>query len=63
MAKHKRKVYCESFDDGGAASGIPCPDCACRHSYVTRTEKIGGVIRRTRQCRHCGRTFYTTETA
>ena len=63
MAKNRRRVYGEDFNDNDTARGIPCDECGCRHSYVVRTEKIGGVVRRTRQCRHCGRTFFTSETA
>ena len=59
MARNKRKAYGE--DSRNVDDGIPCVDCGCRHSYVVRTEKIGEVIRRTRRCRNCGRTFYTTE--
>lgn len=60
--KNKRKVY-GSLDADAAADGIPCPDCACRHSYVVRTVKIGAVVRRTRRCRNCQRVFFTTEGA
>jgi hypothetical protein len=63
MAKNRRKSYDDYLDDAGSAEGIPCADCGCRHSYVVRTEKIGATVRRTRRCRHCGRTFYTTEAA
>ena len=59
MLKNRRKVYGE----GENTDGIPCIDCGCRHSYVTRTEKIGATIRRTRRCRFCGRVFFTTESA
>lgn len=61
MAKNRQKVYEDVMRDE-TADGIPCADCGCRHSYVIRTEKIGDLIRRTRRCRYCGRTFYTTET-
>lgn len=63
MAKNRRRVYGEDFNDNDTANGIPCPDCECRHSYVVRTQKIGGMVRRTRKCRHCGWTFCTIETA
>jgi len=63
MAKNKRKSYDDFLGDAASADGIPCADCGCRHSYVIRTEKVGEVIRRTRKCRHCGRTFFTTEGA
>lgn len=62
MARNRRRVYEDMMGDE-AAEGIPCADCGCRHSYVVRTEKIGATVRRTRRCRHCGRTFYTTEAA
>ena len=60
MARNKRKTYEEAMGD---ERGIPCQECGCRHNYVIRTEKIGEVIRRTRRCRNCGRTYYTTESA
>ena len=60
MAKNKRKSYGEAEE---YTDGVPCEECGCRHSYVIRTERIGDTVRRTRRCRHCGRTFYTTETA
>ncbi len=44
-----------------ATDGIHCPACDHVDSYVVRTEKIGGVIRRTRKCRKCGRVFITVE--
>ncbi len=58
---NRRKVYGEesAADEGG----VPCANCACRHSYVIRTVKIGDVIRRTRICRNCGHQFITTESA
>lgn len=61
MAKNRRKTYEETI--GGDVRGIPCQECGCRHNYVIRTEKIGETIRRTRRCRNCGRTYYTTESA
>lgn len=42
--------------------GIPCPRCGCRHhsvAYVRRSN--GGVVRRRRECRNCGRRFTTSE--
>lgn len=44
------------------SNGIACWHCGCTRSNVTRTEKIGGVIRRSRKCRKCGQTFRTVET-
>ena len=42
--------------------GIPCPRCGCTHHYTRRTLNLpGGLTRRLRECRHCGRQFQTTE--
>lgn len=60
MGNNRRKVY---EADGEAAGGIPCRECGCRHSWVTRTEKIGATVRRTRRCRNCGRVFVTVESS
>lgn len=59
MARNRRKTYGEEQSE--VTDGIPCVKCACRHSYVVRTVKMGEVIRRTRRCRHCGYEYYTTE--
>ena len=61
MAKNRRKVYGEVVDAEETADGIPCAECGCRHSYVIRTERIGEVVRRTRECRNCGIHFFTSE--
>lgn len=61
MAKNRRKVYEDVMRDE-ASDGIPCAECGCRHSYVIRTERIGEVVRRTRECRNCGKRFFTSET-
>ena len=61
MGKNRRRVF-EDAGESDRREGIPCADCGCRHSYVVRTERIGETVRRTRECRHCGRTFVTTET-
>lgn len=63
MARNRRRSYEEAMGMSEAVDGIPCAECGCRHSYVTRTVKIGEVIRRTRRCRNCGRVFYTTESS
>ncbi len=60
MARNRRKVYEDVMRDE-TADGIPCAECGCRHSYVIRTERIGELVRRTRECRNCGNRFYTTE--
>lgn len=44
------------------SNGIECLACGCSRSYVVRTEKIGGVIRRSRKCRKCGHVYRTVET-
>ena len=44
------------------AKGLACPKCGCRHFEVLYTRAaVGGVIRRRRACRHCGRRVTTTE--
>jgi hypothetical protein len=41
---------------------IKCPDCGCSDTRVFKTRRtIGGRIRRTRECRNCGRHFSTFE--
>lgn len=62
MGNNRRKVY-EEFAQDETAEGIPCSECGCRHSYVLKTERLGDITRRLRRCRHCGRTFFTVETA
>lgn len=61
MARNRRKTYEESIGLQDSVEGIPCTECGCRHSYVIRTERIGELVRRTRECRNCGNRFYTTE--
>lgn len=35
---------------------LECPGCGCGHFNVVRTvPQANGRIRRTRECRHCGR--------
>jgi len=44
------------------AVGVCCPSCGCGHAPVRETRKYaGGLTRRYRTCRHCGRRFTTTE--
>lgn len=62
MASNRRKVY-EDFTQDENSEGIPCSNCGCRHSYVLKTQRLGEITRRLRRCRHCGRTFFTVETA
>lgn len=42
--------------------GIRCPKCGCGHWRVIYTRPaLGGILRRRRECRHCGRRITTTE--
>lgn len=42
--------------------GLVCLKCGCRHFRVVYTRAVlGGVIRRRRECRHCGRRVTTKE--
>jgi len=43
--------------------GIPCPRCGCTHHRVVYTRQVANFTRRRRECRHCGRQFWTTERA
>ncbi len=47
------------------SSGISCPDCGCKHSYVRNTVKLNWrgkeIIRRYRVCRHCNYSYSTKE--
>lgn len=43
--------------------GIECVRCGCRLLRVVKTIRVFGHIRRRRVCEHCGRSFYTIETA
>lgn len=61
MARNRRRTY--GAEESANVDGIPCAECGCKHSYVVRTEKIGATVRRTRRCRNCGRTYYTTESS
>ena len=40
---------------------IRCRGCGCGHSPVLRTTKLSDNIRRTRQCRNCGKRYNSTE--
>ena len=41
--------------------GIVCSKCGCQHFFVVYTRPIPGGIRRSRQCRNCGKRVITTE--
>lgn len=44
------------------AVGIACPRCGCQQLRTTKTMRVReGMIRRYRECRHCGRTMTTHE--
>lgn len=53
----------DQTDQTEPARGIRCRACGCRHHRVTSTDPVNGRIKRTRTCRHCGKTQRTTETA
>lgn len=42
--------------------GISCRGCGCKDIRTTKTMRVrDGMIRRYRECRHCGRTMTTHE--
>ncbi|MBE7455464.1 MAG: hypothetical protein KJ057_17960 [Phycisphaerae bacterium] len=42
--------------------GLICPKCGCAHFRVIYLKHLpGGIVRRRRECRHCGRRFTTRE--
>jgi transcriptional regulator NrdR family protein len=42
--------------------GISCPRCGCRELRTTHTRRVRqGMVRRYRECRHCGRRITTHE--
>lgn len=41
--------------------GIVCPGCGCTHWLVAWVDRRRNVIRRMRQCRHCGYRVPTEE--
>lgn len=45
----------------GSQNGLVCPKCGCNHFNVLDTRNAKGVIRRRRECRHCGRRISTVE--
>jgi len=46
----------------GAAEGLECKSCGCRHFLVVYTRPLPkGGIRRRRECRYCGRRITTHE--
>lgn len=48
----------------GEKVGLVCQACGCQHFRVVYLQRLtGGVIRRRRECRHCGRRVTTTERA
>lgn len=42
-------------------TGIPCPRCKSASSRTVDSRKKGEVIRRRRECHHCGALFSTEE--
>jgi transcriptional regulator NrdR family protein len=48
--------------DRNESVGIACPRCGCCDLRTTKTMRVReGMIRRYRECRHCGRTMTTHE--
>jgi len=45
----------------GQARGLVCRKCGCTHFFVVYTRPITGGIRRSRQCRNCGKRIITNE--
>lgn len=44
------------------AVGIACPRCGCQQLRTTHTRRVrDGMVRRYRECRHCGRRITTHE--
>lgn len=62
MEPSSRKTELDQDDQEQEQRGVRCPDCGCGHApvYYTR-QATGGVTRRSRECRHCGRRFITSE--
>lgn len=47
----------------GQKLGLVCPRCGCQHFRVVYLKRLpGGVLRRRRECRYCGRRMTTRET-
>ena len=44
-----------------AGIGIECRGCGCRQFYVVFVRHFAGCVRRTRECRNCGRRLVTKE--
>lgn len=46
----------------GEKLGLVCPRCGCQDFRVLYLQHLpGGVLRRRRECRHCGRRITTRE--
>lgn len=43
--------------------GIVCDRCGCRHLPVKFTRRVGNLMKRSRECRNCGRRVSTVETS
>jgi len=43
-------------------AGLKCPNCGCRHSHCVYVRHFKpGYVRRCRECRNCGRRYYSKE--
>lgn len=51
-------------EDRDEQRGLICAKCGCRHFRVIYTRPAwGSILRRRRECRHCGHRMTTTERA
>jgi len=58
----RQRIQLSSLATGqDQARGLVCRKCGCTHFFVVYTRPIRGGIRRSRQCRHCGKRLITTE--
>ena len=61
LAPNTERVDIPGF--GKATLGLACRRCGCRAWHVLNTRRCMGIIRRRRQCRHCGAITVTSEKA
>lgn len=48
----------------GQKAGLVCRACGCQHFRVVYLKRMpNGVVRRLRECRHCGKRITTRESA
>lgn len=61
MKHGPRKTLAEYAVDANAATERECPNCGCRDLRLVQSNRAGGEIARTKECRHCGRRITTSE--